>query len=148
MHEHITRSVFTEFTAQLYNFTRRSNDFNPHNLITRYTVLNGTVTACIGCYVTADEARVPATRIACIEEAFFIDSFLKCRRCNTRFGNNNHIFFINFDDLVHAFNGDDNAAVNSYGTGSQTGPCCTGNHDNIVVITQFYNLCHFFRCGR
>ena len=144
MHQHIACSVFTEFAAELNHFAGRRNNFDTHNLITGYAVFDGTVAAGISRDVTADETGVPATGIACVKETFFINGVLKSCRCNTRFGNDHHVGFINFNNFIHPFNRDDNTAENSYGAGCKTGTGRTGNHDDVVIITEFNDFGNFF----
>lgn len=132
MHQHVARSVFTEFTAKRYDFAARSNDFHTHDLVTSYPIFDSAVTAGVGSNVTADEARVPTAGVAAVEEAFLLNGFLENGRGDARFGNTDHVVFVDFDDVVHAFNRDDNAAERSNSTGCKARTSSTRNHNCIV----------------
>ena len=148
MHQHVACSVLTEFTAESYDFASRSNDFHAHDLVTSYAIFNSAVAASVGCNVTADEAGVPTAGVAAVEEAFLLDCILKDRRGNAGFGNTNHVVFIDFEDFVHTFNGDDDAAEGSNSTSCQARTSCTRNHDRIVFIAELNDFGNFFSSSR
>ena len=86
--------------------------------------------------ITAADEASPCKGVAAVEEG--LPSWTASRRTDVAFSasGTNHVVFIDFEDFVHTFNGDDDAAEGSNSTSCQARTSCTRNHDRIVFASK------------
>ena len=135
--QRITGSHLVQALAEMGDFPCRRDDFDGIDLIPRRPIFDGPVAAGIGRPVAADTAAVAAARVAGIEQSPLAGFFLDDSRNDTGFDSHIHGVFIDFQDAVHPFCTDhDAAAAIGNGTAFQARPGPPGNEGDDNVIGQ------------
>ena len=110
----------------------------------RRAVFDGLVAAGVVGDVAADHAAVGTGRVTGIQEAVFGSFPLQIPSDDARLAYGIHVVGIEFEDLVHPFQFDDDAVIDRDGATGDAGTSRTRRNRYKVFIGQFDDSCHFF----
>ena len=148
MVQRVTGRRFFQATAQIHDFSLRSDDFDCIDLMPGGAVFNGTIATGVGRDIATDHATIAAAGISGVKQAFLLRRLLYVVGADAGLDHHIHCLFINLQHLVHPFCADDNPAEQRHRGRSQASASATGNHGDQCAVGQFHDLSDLLRILR
>ena len=110
------------------------HDFKAQDIVAGHSILEAARAAGVGGNISAEGAIGAAGRVRRIKEANFFDCILQILGFDSGLDNGNKIAAVNFLNLLHALERNDDAAADGHATADVTiaGPA-RGNGDSMLV---------------
>ena len=131
--------------AERDDIAGRRNDFQAVNLVARRAVFDGFIAAGVVGDVAADLAAFGAGRIACVQQIMFPRFSLQIAGQYAGLAGSVHIVGVKFQNLVHAFQFDDDAVIDGNSAAGDAGAGRTGRQWNQILVRQLDDRRYFFR---
>ncbi|MDB6016790.1 MAG: hypothetical protein JWR19_1279 [Pedosphaera sp.] len=129
--------IFVSAAAESHHRAIGQDDFQTENVVAGNTVFQATRAAGIGGDVATKSAIGTAGGIGRIEEATCLDGGLKLLRDDARLHDGDEIIGIDFLNLLHPSQGQDDAAMRRNTAADITETCAAGGNGDAMALSKF-----------